>query len=154
MRESKSLVVALKEMVESSSPTPRVPSSSCDFSGPVSEAEVAAAEKALGVAFPKSYRVFLKHFGSGFLHYYEIFGIPRDRLWGDVVMMNQLAGRRMPGHYIKFMDDIDDCSYYLDTSQTDSAGECPVVVIGGRQRGRIVADSFLDFLQKAAEGSF
>jgi antitoxin YobK len=123
-----------------------------ELSGPASEDEVRLAERELGVVFPASYRAFLRTYGAGTLPYCEIFGIPGDRLWGDVVMMNQVPPHRPPAHYVKFTADVGDLGYYLDTSRWDAAGECPVVVFGPGDDGRVVADSFLDFLAKAKDG--
>jgi len=123
-----------------------------EFSGPASEEQIAAAEKELQVTFPRSYRAFLRHFGAGTTPYYEIYGVPNNRLWGDVVMMNQLSVCSMPPHYIKFTDSVGDYTYYLDTSQMDRNGECPVVVFGPGDEGAVVAESFVDFLRKASVG--
>jgi hypothetical protein len=86
------------------------------------------------------------------VQYYDIYGLPKDHLWGDVVMMNQLRKREMPSQLIKFTEDVGDFTYYLDSSRMDSDWECPVVVFGWGENGEIVADSFLDFLRKACEG--
>lgn len=124
-----------------------------DFSGPVSEDEILAAEAALGIRFPASYRAFLLWFGAGDVHYYDIFGLPRDHLWGDVVRMNHTERRVLPQHYLRFTDDVGDYSYYLDTSRMNASRECPVVLFGGGEEGTVVADSFLDFLRMAREGN-
>jgi hypothetical protein len=123
-----------------------------ELSGPASEEEIHLAERELGVIFPPSYRAFLRAYGAGSLPYWEVFGIPGDRLWGDVVMMNQVPPRRPPAHYIKFTSEGGDLGYYLDTSQCDVVGEYPVVVFGPGENGRVVADSFLDFLARAKDG--
>src|SRR5581483_11906810 len=47
-----------------------------ECSGPATEDEIAAAEKELGVQFPRSYRAFLRQFGAGYLNAYDIFGLP------------------------------------------------------------------------------
>lgn len=123
-----------------------------DCSGPASEEEIAAAEKELGVTFPNDYRAFLRHYGTGCLNGFDIFGLPSDRLWGDVVMMNQLASRPRPAHLVKVADDTDGYGFYLDIAQMDDAGECPVVVLGAGQAGYVVAESFLEFLRKVRAG--
>jgi antitoxin YobK len=119
------------------------------FSGPATEEQIVAAERELGVVFPLSYRTFLQQYGAGTLDCIEIFGLPSNSLWGDVVMMNHLASRAVPRHFIKFTEDIGDYSYYLDTSQIDDEGECPVVVFGPEESGRVIANSFIDFLGEA-----
>jgi hypothetical protein len=146
VNESDPIIVAIDELVWSSGV------SGLECSGPASEAEIAAAEKALGVTFPKSYRTFLRHFGAGYLNCFDIFGIPGDQLWGDVVMMNQLDNRPRPEHLLKFTEDVGDYGFYLDTSRIDRTGECPVVVLGPGEEADVVADSFLDFLRKVREG--
>jgi len=104
------------------------------------------------VVFPNSYRTFLQQFGAGNFYYHEIFGLPRDRLWGDVVMMNQLRSRTVPRHYVKVTEEGDDAGFYLDTSRMNAEGECPLVALGPGNETRVVADSFLDFLRQAREG--
>jgi len=123
-----------------------------EFTGPVPEEEIRAAEKELGLTFPSGYRAFLRHYGAGTVHYYNFYGLPRGQLWGDVVMMNQLDKRSLPSHYVKFMEDVGDYAYYLDTSRMDSRKECPVVVFGWEEDGEIVANDFVDFLKKAKDG--
>ena len=126
-----------------------------DFSGPVSDEEIDAAQRELGVVFPNSYRVFLHYFGAGCLHHYEIYGIPIDRLWGDVVTMNRLEDASRPNHLVKFTGNVGDFSFYLDTSRMRPDGECPVIALGPGEEpgGSVVAESFLDFLCQAREGS-
>jgi antitoxin YobK len=140
------LVAAIGELVEGGSTT------GPECSGPATEDEIAAAEKELRVKFPKSYRAFLRQYGAGYLNAYDIFGLPGDRLWGDVVMMNQLSATPRPCHLVKFTEDVGGYSFYLDTSRIGSDGECPVVVFGPGEDGSVVADSFLDFLRKGCEG--
>ncbi|MFB8831999.1 SMI1/KNR4 family protein [Azotobacter sp. CWF10] len=43
--------------------------------GPVDEAQVVAAEEALGLVFPAEYRAFLLQYGSGILGTHEIYGL-------------------------------------------------------------------------------
>lgn len=124
-----------------------------DMSGPVCEEEIRAAERALGVPLPRSYRAFLHKYGAGTLHLYEVFGICRDGLWGDIVMMNQLGPRTLPNHFVKFTPDVGDYAYYLDTSRMNEDNECPIVAFGPGEEGRVVADSFLEFLRLANAGT-
>ena len=44
---------------------------SCQIRGPVPEAAISAAEEALGVTFPPSYRTFLRTFGEAFAAWIE-----------------------------------------------------------------------------------
>ena len=43
--------------------------------GPVVEAQVEAAEEALGLVFPREYRAFLLQYGSGIVGSHEIYGL-------------------------------------------------------------------------------
>jgi antitoxin YobK len=128
------------------------PELSQDCTGPANEEAIQAAERELGVRFSNSYRAFLRRFGSGSVNGYEIFGIPGDQLWGGVVMMNQLASRRMPTGCVRFMEDVGDYSHCLDTGRMDESGECPVVVFGPKAAGTLVATSFLEFLRMTKDG--
>lgn len=121
------------------------------FMGTTPEDDIIAAECALGVVFPASYRAFLRYFGAGTVRSYPIYGLPNGRLWGDVVMMNHLASRPVPGHYVKFTEDSLGRSFYLDTSRRDAMGECPVIGIGPEGEEEVVADGFLHFLREANE---
>jgi hypothetical protein len=121
--------------------------------GPVLPEEISAAEHMLGVEFPPSYRAFLLHFGSGKLHYYHILGIRPESLWHDVVLANQLAVPRMASRYVRVIDTVGEYTFYLDTSRRDRlTGECPLVVFGPNVSGRMIAGSFLEFLQKVCAG--
>lgn len=145
MRDPEALILEFVELVQEWC------GSSFQYSGPASEEEIEAAERELGLVFPSSYRAFLRHFGSGTTPY-PIFGLPGDRLWGDVVMMNQLALDWTPASLIRFTDPMGDYTYFLDMSRMDDEGECPVIVFGPGEDGAVVADNFLDFLRKAGAG--
>ncbi|HZY85951.1 MAG TPA: SMI1/KNR4 family protein, partial [Gemmataceae bacterium] len=54
----------------------------------VSDVEMVAAERELGVRLPESYRTFLRHFGTSALCRHQFFGFSRDRLRGDLVLLN------------------------------------------------------------------
>jgi hypothetical protein len=113
---------------------------------PLADVEVAAAERALGVALPASYRVFLLHFAPGWIGTREFYGISRVSLRGDVVLLNHLAGPSRPAHFVQFAADTAGRAFFLDTSRPDDAGECPVVAWGPGPVECTVATSFLDFL--------
>ncbi|MCC6417371.1 MAG: SMI1/KNR4 family protein [Gemmataceae bacterium] len=122
------------------------------FSGPVSEDEVAWAERELGVPFPPSYRTFVRHFGSGQVHHYKLLGVRAASLWDDVVASNHLAFPRLPSHLIRVVETLDEHTFHLDTSQPDANGECPVRVYGPGASGRVVARNYLDLLHKICAG--
>jgi carbon storage regulator CsrA len=114
----------------------------------VTDLELDAAERELGVPLPQSYRAFLQSFGSQSSPEYELFGLPRDRLWGDIVLMNHLDSTR-PSSCVKFTEDRGGRSYYFDTARMEE-GECPVIVQDRAGDTREVARSFLHFLTLAA----
>jgi hypothetical protein len=121
------------------------------FSGPVAEEEIVLAEQELAVVFPRSYRVFLRQFGSGVYCYYRILGIRNDRFLGDVVTMNRLTIPLGPRRFVRITDTIGGYAFYLDTLRMDETGEYPVVVFGPGASGRKVAASFLEFLRKLGD---
>src|SRR5665213_3723423 len=65
-----------------------------DSFGPVSDAWVGDAERALGVVFPSSYRTFLRKFGASFIIAHRLAGLPDEPksgetpIWSDVVLVN------------------------------------------------------------------
>jgi hypothetical protein len=118
--------------------------------GPISDLEVDAVERELGVLLPWSYRTFLRHFGVAWVAGHQVFGLPRHRLWGDVVLMNHLVGPALAAAYVMVSRDRRGQVYCLDTSCPRADGECPVVVLGPDLGGTPVARTFLEFLRKAS----
>jgi antitoxin YobK len=132
--------------------------------GPVAEADIAAAEKELGVRFPTSYRVFLTHFGAAWLpSSVEVAGLgpgrctdPTPPLWEHVVDVTTMVRRDsrdfIPHEYVRFSSDGEDCAFYLDTGNVDANGESPVVVLGPGRDSVIIAHSFVEFVEGAVSG--
>src|SRR5262249_7282252 len=122
------------------------------FSGPVSPDQITQAERELGVAFPPSYRAFVRYHGSGRVLHYRFLGVHSDSLWGDVVAVHHLAVPRLPPYLLQVAETLDEHTFHLDTSQQDEDGECPVRAYGPGASGQIVADSFLMFLRRVCAG--
>jgi hypothetical protein len=132
--------------------------------GPVAEPDIAAAERELGIRFPTSYRVFLKHFGAAWLpSSYEVAGLgpgrctdPTPPLWEHVVDVTAQIRRAsrglIPKEYIRFSGDGGDYAFYLDTGHVGANGESPVVVLGPGRDGVIIAHSFVEFVERAVSG--
>ena len=116
------------------------------------DVELRAVERELGVPLPPSYVAFLRCYGSGWVAGHELYGIPRHRLWGDVVLMNGLGTRTLPSAFVKFSRDRQGREYYLDTARPGPDGECPVIVLGVAGGISTVAAGFLDYLHKAVGG--
>ena len=114
---------------------------------PVADLELDAAERELGARFPRSYRVYLLHFGGQTPPGRRLFGLPRDGLGTDMVLRNAVDLR--PPHYLKFTTDGEGRSFYFDTARTGADGECPVVVRDADGREAEAAACFLDFLTAA-----
>jgi hypothetical protein len=135
------------------------------YAGPVAEADIAGAEAVLGVRFPRSYRIFLKHFGAVWLpHGYEVAGLgpgrgtdPEPPLWSHVVdgtaRVRRASRGQLPQEYVRVSDDGADCAFYLDTRREDAQGECPVVVLGPGRDGGMLAPSFVEFVERAVTGT-
>jgi hypothetical protein len=74
--------------------------------GPVMEAEIVAAEEALGVVLPGSYRRFLLEFGSGIVGSHEIDGLggPGDRVPSLLWLVEDLrkSGIKRPTQVVPF----------------------------------------------------
>lgn len=128
----------------------------CDVAGPASDMAIAAAENALGVRFPVSYRGFLSTYGAVLCGGLEIAGLfegeyqDEPPLWSDVVTttngLRRASRGGIPASYIAISDDGGEYKFYIDVSQESSTGECPVVVLGPGAEGVVVADDFLDFV--------
>ena len=128
--------------------------------GPVSSERIDAAERALGVIFPNSYRTYLRAFGASLGTGYEFAGLPDEPkpgetpMWSDVVLRNTQIQRSCRGHIaatlVAISDDGCDDTFYLDTSALDSEGECPVIALGPGRDCELVARSFVDFVENVA----
>src|SRR4051812_6271810 len=97
-----------------------------DSSEPATLERIEAAERELGIRLPDNYRAFLTHCGCGRLGWLDLFGLPSDRLWGDIVMMNELAPVKAPASYVLIARDPRGNFYALDTSRPDDG---PVIRI-------------------------
>jgi hypothetical protein len=119
---------------------------------PVSDVELDAVERELRVALPPNFRKFLKRCGAGRVGMVDVFGLPRNYLWGDIVLMNQLAEDRKPEGYLKFATDWTGRSYYFDATVNTPDFEWPVVVLDPDEAPRRVASDFLDFMGRLIQG--
>jgi hypothetical protein len=139
-------------------PSSRVLSLCARLFGPPGEAlsdlEILAAERALEVSLPPSYRLFLRFYGSDLKPSTELFGLPRARHWRDVVLMNYVGRRRIDPHRVMIAADQLGRKYFLDTWQPDKNGECPVLGSeqGSDSRRVVVAASFAHFLELLVSG--
>lgn len=120
----------------------------CEIAGPVPEAAISAAEEALGVTFPPSYRTFLRTFGAiaipphlGVVH--EFVGVappgsdPASRPGaGDDVVGRTLAARaerKLAEHLVVVGLGAESQEWFcLDMSRAKPNGECPVLLYDPR----------------------
>jgi len=123
-----------------------------DPRSPVLDVEVDAVERELGLVLPPSYRAFLKACGAGRVGGVDVFGLPRNHLWGDIVLMNELAGVPSPPCCLKFASTWTGRAYYFDTSVKTADGEWPVIVQEPPGSRRLVAGNFLEFMRKLVQG--
>lgn len=152
MRQSESIVLLHEVM------------GSAECAGCLSEESVSEAELVLSVSFPPSYRDFLLNFGAAEVGFYRIAGIAAEQAmltpprWLNVVThSNQLRrsfGDLLPRGHIAISDDGGENKFFLDTSTSNSEGECPVVVLGPGRDGVIVAPDFAHFVAMCADDSF
>ena len=116
------------------------------YEEPLSDGEIAAAERELGVTLPPSYRTFLRYYASGTARTVEFFGLPRDRLCRDVVLVNQANPRLLSLSLLKVARDGAGRGYYLDFARMDEGGECAVLGRAPNGEALVVAEHFLQFL--------
>jgi hypothetical protein len=118
----------------------------CQIAGPVPEAAISAAEEALGVTFPPSYRTFLLTFGGiaipphlGIVH--DFVGVAQDATEPgqdddhDVVRKTLTARveRRLADHLVVVGMGAQYQEWFcLDVSRENAAGEYPVVMFDAR----------------------
>jgi len=127
--------------------------------GPASDQAIAEAEAELGVAFPKTYRAFLARYGAVMGEGFEIAGLFESNedeppMWSDIVaetlQTRRIVGRRLPGTLLPISGDGVDLTYYISA---DGADDCRVVAYGPGYDGKLVAESFAEFVVKLASGS-
>jgi hypothetical protein len=128
-------------------------------SKPARDQEIRAAEAALGVSFPPSYRAFLSLYGGISVVNSIISGIvdnaPLDPGGGSVVFdtMRFRKEWHLPSHYIVIQPD-EDAPYCLDTRTTDASGEMVVVCYElHSEHAGVIATSFLDWLERFFVGT-
>jgi hypothetical protein len=115
----------------------------CRIAGPVPESEISAAEIALGVTFPPSYRTFLLTFGGiaipphlGIVH--DFVGVKpasQDVPTTDVVQktLTARAERKLNENLIVVGMGADSKEWFcLDVSRAAANGECPVLMYDAR----------------------
>ncbi len=133
-----------------------------DCAGPTPDDVISAAEAALGVNFPASYRVFLLHFGAGALPApYDLHGLPTCRAsdaappaWSHLLDVDAQL-RRYGDHPQTFLPIASDgcgVTIFLDVSRMTGSNECPVVARGPGFDDVDIAPSFLAFAEAAMSG--
>jgi SUKH superfamily protein len=95
---------------------------------------VAAAESALGVRFPPTYRRFLLELGAGDIAGEEFYGITgpdlvRGPVPNGIWLTLDLRRNGLPEPLVIVSSSGDGIWYALDTSQADASGESPVVAL-------------------------
>ena len=129
-------------------------------SGPASETVISAAEHALGVVFPPSYRMFLCRYGASLLEGLELYGLPmapesnQPPQWTNAVnSSSRLLRDSMPVNSVQISHDGVGHGLFLLCSTSDTLFEGPVVEWGPSQNGgEAVAPSFIAFLESRTGG--
>jgi antitoxin YobK len=127
------------------------------FAGPRAEPLIAAAERALGVRFPPSYRSFLLALGAGSIRSREFYGVidddwsapgPPDAI--GTTLAERGAGRLPEGLVIVGASDGGGW-YVLDCGAAEAGGEAPVLIWAHEAGGRIAGDFGEFFAMLVAE---
>ncbi|WP_375645113.1 SMI1/KNR4 family protein [Bartonella sp. MR100HLJHH] len=123
----------------------------------VGDLVIEKAEKALGLQFTSSYKVFLKHYKGGDIDGYEIYslyehpiGVPFD----DIVFQNlndRKRGFATPKQLIVCDADFGETFYFDYTQFRD--GECPLYVMLPSEDCEYYASNFYEFLCKRIKES-
>lgn len=119
-----------------------------DFEGEKSSELIEKAEKVLGLAFPPTYRAFLKRYGCGDIAGFEVYGILHenfndsgipDAVW---LTLDERRSANLPLSLV-LVSDVGDGSYYaIDCGSRNDEGDCPVVIWtqGGIQTEQVHSD--------------
>jgi hypothetical protein len=126
------------------------------FAGPREERLVAAAERALGVRFPPSYRSFVRALGAGSIRGREFYGVIDDD-WSapgppDAIgtTLAERSDNRLPEMLVIVGASGDGGWYVLDCAAPEQGGEVPVLIWSPDAGGR-VADDFGEFFAMLVE---
>ncbi|RKM55778.1 SMI1/KNR4 family protein [Butyrivibrio sp. X503] len=116
----------------------------------VSDAWIEAAERRLGVEFPKSYRWWLKNYNGGEVcgeEIYSVYGIDFEEVvGGDIVYINELSRKNDPTFMDKLViSETDDEMFYFDLSNGLIENEYPIYEFYSKT---LYAPSFAEFLKK------
>jgi hypothetical protein len=103
------------------------------FAGPRDETLVAAAEAALGVTFPPTYRRFVRELGAGGIGAEEVYGVICEDFRGPIpdgiwMTLKIRADSNLPDAMVVIYDVGESEYFVLDTAQTDAVGDCPIVL--------------------------
>jgi antitoxin YobK len=104
------------------------------FIGPRDPGLVAAAEEALGVSFPPTYRRFVSELGAGSLRGREFYGITREEFVPTVpngigLTLDERESSGLPERYVIVGDTGSGDWYVIDTDEASADGENPVYVV-------------------------
>ena len=106
----------------------------CQIAGPVSESAITAAEEALGVIFPPSYRTFLRTFGG--IAIPPHLGIVHDFVGSSDVVKRTLEARverKLADHLVVVGLGAQSQEWFcLDVSRETSEGEYPVLMFDAK----------------------
>ncbi len=122
--------------------------------GPKDEALIGRAEAFLGVAFPPSYREFLRRWGTLGFGPEEIYGVTGEnfetgRVPNGIWFTAQERGKfGLPPGFVVVVNADGDQYYCIDTTQKSADGESPVVIwdVSSRTVLGTKDSSFADFL--------
>lgn len=128
------------------------------FAGPRDAALVTAAEEALGVALPPTYRHLVSELGAGSVGSREFYGVTTDNFTsasvpnGIWLTLSEREKLDLPSALVIVGENGMGGYYVLDTSQRDGAGESPVAVrTPGDGSSEVVAGDFGAFFLQAVE---
>jgi len=116
-----------------------------------SEEWIEAAEAALGMTLPKSYKWWLRHYSGGEVggeEFFSIYEIDFDTVvGGDIVYIHRIKQKNglLESRQLAICDSDLDGTFYFDMSRTDEDGEAPVYSL---VTGKEYARDFLEFLKK------
>lgn len=120
------------------------------FGNGVSEDAIRAAEGALGVAFPPSYRWWLRNFGGGQVGGDIVYGLDEAAIDApDIVKLRaaDMADRIMQPHELRFYIGNAE-SFLFDTRRRLESGEFAIYYLEAGQPASRYADSYDEFLRR------
>jgi hypothetical protein len=136
-----------------------------DIFGPRSEEAIVAAERELGLTFPRTLRIFFRRLGAAFgVGGVTLYGLPDTRDTDeempqflnvidqtDTIRQSYYGAPPRPHEWINLGSDGGGLFFYIDTSRKNADGDSPVLIEGPGVPLQPIGENFLEFVRRLCD---